>query len=285
MSNEKLFIISQYLLPQHLLSRAMGLLTNCKIKVVKNYCIQKFIKKYGVNMAEAECQNHQDYVSFNDFFTRKLKAGIRPIDQDNQAIICPVDGQISQLGTIEDKKLIQAKGFNFTTDGLLGNSQVADKFRNGSFATLYLSPKDYHCFHMPYTGSLKQMTYIPGKLFSVNQTTTRHVPNLFARNERVVCLFDTEFGEMAVVLVGAFFVASIHTIWAGKITPGLKREVTTVSYQPGEIALNKGDLLGHFELGSTVIVLLPKGIGQFEESFIQLSEVKVGMKMFNNITY
>ncbi len=233
-------------------------------------------------MQEAQYESSVEYQSFNDFFTRKLKVGARSIISDDNTIICPVDGSISQLGQIVDGQLIQAKGFNFTAQNLLGGEQsLAEKFQHGLFATLYLSPKDYHCIHMPYDGRLKKMLYIPGKLFSVNQLTAANVPNLFARNERVVCIFDTAFGEMAIVLVGAFFVASIHTTWAGKITPGIKRQITEVTYDQQPIFLKKGELLGHFELGSTVIILLPANVAQFDQQFVQQEVIKMGQAMLN----
>jgi len=284
MLKQKLFIQSQYLLPQHLLSRCMGLLTNCKIKWLKNALIKKFINKYHVNMQEAYHENINDYQSFNDFFTRKLKPGVRPINQDSNTIICPVDGSISQLGQINHGKIFQAKGFDFTAVELLGgDSTLANQFQNGLFATLYLAPKDYHCIHMPFAGKLTKMIYIPGNLFSVNQTTVSHVPKLFARNERVVCIFETAFGVMAVILVGAFFVASIHTTWAGKITPPHGKSVIVTDYQNQCITLNKGDLLGHFELGSTVIMLLPKEIASFEVPFTQRTNIHMGVSIANTI--
>lgn len=282
MLKKKLFIQSQYLLPQHLLSRLAGLFTNCKVKWFKNAFIKWFIQHYQVNMQEAIFEHATDYESFNAFFTRKLKPNARPFNKDNHSIICPVDGSISQLGQINDTRIFQAKGFDFTTEELLGGqTQLAKKFHNGLFATLYLSPKDYHCIHMPFTGKLTRMIYIPGDLFSVNQTTVANVPRLFARNERVVCLFETSFGPMAVVLVGAFFVASIHTAWAGKITPPHGKAVTTTDYQDQDIRLSKGDLLGHFELGSTVVMLLPNKVADFDKRFTESYAINMGINMAN----
>ena len=280
MLKKKLFIQSQYLLPQHLLSRLAGVVTNCKTIWFKNFFIKCFINHYKVNMQEAIFEHAEDYATFNIFFTRKLKPKARPIHQDNNTIICPVDGSISQLGKINNNKIFQAKGFDFTTEELLGGqTKLAEQFHGGLFATLYLSPKDYHCIHMPFAGKLTAMTYIPGDLFSVNQTTVTNVPKLFARNERVVCLFETTFGPMAVVLVGAFFVASIHTVWAGKVTPPRGRTVVTTDYTQQNIILNKGDLLGHFELGSTVVMLLPENAATFETAFPKLTTIKMGIDM------
>lgn len=282
MLKEKFFIILQYILPQHLLSRMMGVLTNTQVKWLKNFLIRRFIQRYQVNMQEAIYPSPEDYVSFNDFFTRKLKKNTRTIDPNADTIICPVDGAISQIGAIKNNTLIQAKGFTFSLDSLLGHQKnVSEHFENGLFATLYLSPRDYHCIHMPFTGKLTQTIYIPGNLFSVNATTVNHVPALFARNERLVCLFETSFGKMAVILVGAFFVASIHTVFAGKVSPSHHKSIIVTDYQDENYELNKGDLLGHFELGSTVIVLLPNRVTAFEKTFESLKTIQLGIPMAN----
>ncbi len=215
-------------------------------------------------MREAKNADPHDYSSFNEFFTRALKAQARPIAQAPDTIISPADGTISELGQISAGKLIQAKGMDFSLVDLLGGSaQTAESFQGGSFATIYLAPKDYHRVHMPFAGILKQMIYIPGNMFSVNQTTAGYVPNLFARNERAVCLFDTELGPMAVILVGALIVAAIETVWAGQVAPahlwqkGRQKGIHIVDYdqQIDPIQLAKGDELGRFKLGSTAILL------------------------------
>ena len=221
----RLFIISQYLLPHHLLSRLAGCVAECRARWFKNAFTAWFAKRYQVNMSEALVEDLTAYEHFNAFFTRALKPGARPLDETPGAILCPADGAVSQLGPIEHGRIFQAKGHSFSALELLGGDPaLAAPFMGGEFATIYLSPKDYHRVHMPLAGTLREMVYVPGRLFSVNQTTAENVPELFARNERVVCLFDTERGPMAVVLVGAMIVASIETVWAGLVTP------PTVSY-------------------------------------------------------
>ncbi|MET1077500.1 MAG: archaetidylserine decarboxylase [Pseudomonas sp.] len=255
---QRLFIFSQYLLPHHLLSRLIGYAADCRISGFKNRLISWFAQQYQVDMREALVEDLHAYEHFNAFFTRALKDGARPLDDSPGAVLCPADGAISQLGAIEHGRLFQAKGHSFTAQELLGgDSQRAQAFLGGTFATVYLSPKDYHRVHMPLTGTLREMVYVPGRLFSVNQTTAENVPGLFARNERVVCLFDTERGPMAVVLVGAMIVASIETVWAGLVTPP-KRSLKTLRYDEAArapITLAKGAELGRFKLGSTAIVL------------------------------
>lgn len=250
----------QYLIPQHLLSRLAGWVTNCKIPVIKNWLITRFIRAYGVNMQEAAEPDPSHYATFNLFFTRALRADARHCVTGSQQLACPVDGSISQLGSINNERIFQAKGFDFTTTELLADAALAKQFNQGSFATIYLAPKDYHRIHMPYSGILQKMIYIPGRLFSVNPSTTNHVPSLFARNERVVLVFDTTLGPMVMVLVGAMLVASIHTIWHGAVTPPRLNTVKIWDYPsagPQAIHLTQGAELGHFELGSTVILLLP----------------------------
>ncbi|MCL4121244.1 UNVERIFIED_CONTAM: hypothetical protein GTU68_036774 [Idotea baltica] len=253
---QKLFIFIQHLTPQHLLSRLIGYIAECKIGWIKNSLINYFIKKYDVNMSESAIQDPRQFEHFNDFFTRALKSEARPLSLSKQSVLCPVDGTISQLGAIDQGRIFQAKGYSFNLVDLLGGEiSRAKPFINGQFANIYLSPKNYHRVHMPVTGTLKEMVYIPGKLFSVNKTTAEHIPQLFARNERVVCIFDTPFGSMAIILVGAMIVASIETVWAGLITPP-KRQLKSVRYDnKSPITIKQGAELGHFKLGSTVIVL------------------------------
>ena len=273
-----LFITFQHIVPQHLLSRGVGRLAASENTFVKNTFIKNFAAKYQVNMAEALEENPLAYKSFNDFFTRALKPNARPIASDSKAIISPADGAISQIGAITADKIFQAKGHDYSVTTLLGgNEQRAAAFVGGQFATVYLSPKDYHRVHMPFMGKLTQMIYVPGDLFSVNTTTAENVPNLFARNERVVCLFDTEVGQMAVVLVGAMIVAGIATAWAGNLAPQGKNVITT-NYD-GSITLKKGDELGCFYLGSTAIVLFGANVMQWRDGLSATNPVRMGEAM------
>jgi phosphatidylserine decarboxylase len=276
---DRLFILSQHLLPHHLLSRLIGCAAECRAGWFKNRLIGWFAKQYQVNMSEAQVEDLTAFAHFNDFFTRALKDGARPLDSTPGAVLCPADGAVSQLGKIEQGRVFQAKGHSFSVIELLGgDSQRASPFMGGDFATIYLSPKDYHRVHMPLAGTLTEMVYVPGRLFSVNQTTAENVPELFARNERVVCLFDTERGPMAVVLVGAMIVASIETVWAGLVTPP-KRTLKTFKYDDAArapIYLEKGAELGRFKLGSTAIVLFGPEQVQWAEALTANSAVQMG---------
>ncbi len=246
----------QHLLPQHLLSRLVGYLAHCKIAWIKNCFIQWFIRRYQVDMRLAAEPDPLHYDTFNSFFTRALKPDLRAIAAGENTIISPADGCISQIGKIKAGRIFQAKGFDFSLSGLLGGDEkIAAPFHEGSFATIYLSPKDYHRVHMPFPGKLREMFYIPGRLFSVNAQSAANIPNLFSRNERVVALFDTPHGDMAVILVGAMIVASIETVWAGLIAPVRERKIQHWRYVGADIALEKGDEMGRFQLGSTVILL------------------------------
>jgi len=259
---DQLFLASQYLAPHHLVSRLMGLAADCRTPAVKNWMISRFVRRYGVDMSEALVQDPLAYETFNHFFTRALRPSARPLDPDPGSVLCPADGAISQLGRIEHGRIFQAKGHSYSLTELLGGDpRRAEPFMNGDFATVYLSPRDYHRVHMPCDGTLREMVHVPGRLFSVNPLTASHVPELFARNERVACLFDTEHGPMALVLVGAMIVASIETVWAGQVTPH-KRMVRAERYDAaarGPIRLAKGAEMGRFNLGSTVIVLFGPG--------------------------
>lgn len=255
MKKPPIAILRQYLVPQHLLSRLAGSLANSEVKWLKNGFITWFIKRYQVNMSEAQQTDPLAYISFNEFFTRALLPDLRPIVLGDDKLACPADGAISQLGSITEGRIIQAKGFDFSVVDLLGGDpKRAAAFAKGQFATIYLSPKDYHRVHMPYTASLREMIYVPGQLFSVNTLTASHVPNLFARNERVVCIFDSALGPIAMVLVGAMIVASIHTTWAGQIAPCRSKKPIVTQY-PQALTLAKGDEMGRFCLGSTVVLL------------------------------
>jgi phosphatidylserine decarboxylase len=274
------FIALQYLLPQHALSRLAGFLAETKITWIKRAFINWFIQRYNVDMSIAAEPNANTYQNFNDFFTRPLADGQRPITEDTNAIACPADGCISQIGAINNGYIFQAKGQEYNLLELVGGDiDIAKQFVDGSFATVYLSPKDYHRVHMPLGGTLQIMTHVPGDLFSVNETTASHVPRLFARNERVVALFNTEHGPMAVILVGAMIVASIETVWAGLVTPKKKQIQTTHYNNTDDIYLEKGEEMGRFKLGSTAIVLFGKGAAEWNNDLVANSPVMMGEKM------
>ena len=276
---DRLFILSQYLLPHHLVSRLAGCLAECRIPWIKNPFIKWFARHFDVDMSQALVEDLTAYEHFNAFFTRALKSNARPLDSTPNAILCPTDGAMSQLGPIESGRIFQAKGHNFSVLELLGgDAERAAPFMGGDFATIYLSPRDYHRVHMPLAGTLREMIYVPGRIFSVNTVTAQNVPELFARNERVVCLFDTERGPMAMVLVGAMIVASIETVWAGLVTPP-KREPKTFRYDEAArapIRLEKGAEMGRFKLGSTVILLFGPDQVRWTESLAALSPVRMG---------
>ncbi|MFD2231492.1 archaetidylserine decarboxylase [Alkalimarinus sediminis] len=278
---DNLFVLSQYLTPQHTLSRTVGMLADCKQPQIKDAFIKWFIKKYQVNMAEAAKENPSDFPCFNDFFTRELKPGLRPIADGEHQVSCPVDGAISQLGDIKHGQIFQAKGQDYSLIDLLGgNVARAKPFMGGKFATIYLSPKDYHRIHMPLSGTLREMIYVPGKLFSVNPVTAENVPGLFARNERLVAIFDTEFGPMAMVLVGAMIVAAIETVWSGQVAPPARKlKVTEYPAEPtNPITLNKGDEMGRFKLGSTVVLAFPENMVEFTEELKAGTVVRMGQE-------
>lgn len=277
MSNFKIGM--QYCMPKHFVTRAAGKLAQAKLGFVTHAMIKLFISKYNIDMAEAKQPDHKSYATFNDFFTRELQEGIRPID-DNAGLCYPADACVSQAGSITDGNLIQAKGQSYQAFELLGGDQeLANEFADGNFATLYLSPRDYHRVHMPCDGVLRQMVYVPGELFSVNQLTAENVPNLFARNERLVCIFDTEFGAMAQVLVGATIVGSIETTWAGTITPPAGKSVHRWDYPTNNeqaIRFKKGDEMGRFKLGSTVINLFTKDAICFSDNTVAGNITRMG---------
>lgn len=256
------FVTAQHLAPQHLLSRAAGALANTTNPAIRRRFINWFIARYGVDMNEALDPDPEAYPTFNAFFTRPLKADARPLSGDDDTAISPADGTLSQCGPIRRGRLFQAKGQTFSAAELTGEAEpTLEPFEQGLFATIYLSPRDYHRFHMPLTGTLEKMTFIPGRLFSVNPVTTENVPRLFARNERVVAWFRTEWGPMVVVLVGAMIVAGIETVWAGPVAPAGRRMWSQDYPVTGSKAmtLERGQEMGRFHLGSTVIVMLPRG--------------------------
>lgn len=273
---DRLKTLPQYCLPQKAISSAFGWLATVRRPLwFKNWCINHFIKKYNVDMSESIGGQAQNYCDFNAFFTRLLKPSLRPLEKD---LICPVDGEISEIGKIHGGHIFQAKNHQFSLSTLLGeNTELASLFENGEYATFYLSPKDYHRVHMPISGQLKLMMHIPGKLFSVNQRTARTVPDLFAKNERVITLFETEKGKVAVILVGAMIVASIATQWAGIVTPPRKFGIQRWTYD--DIILEKGEEMGHFQLGSTVIVLFQANQVKWDVTLKNGHLVKMGQKI------
>ncbi|WP_151670309.1 archaetidylserine decarboxylase [Nitrincola schmidtii] len=273
----RLFIFFQYLVPQHLLSRLVGRLADCKTAWVKNGFIRWFNRQYQINMTEAAEENPLAYPSFNAFFTRALKPEARPIDSDPDVLISPADGAISQLGKIEHGRIFQAKGRDYGLTTLLGGDlKRAEPFINGEFATIYLSPKDYHRVHMPISGVLRETVYVPGDLWSVNQVTAEGVDQLFARNERLVAIFDTEIGPMAMVLVGAMIVAGIEVVWQGHVAPVLKTPLVLGKRYEDLITLTRGEEMGRFKLGSTVILLFGENALQWNSELSAGSGVKLG---------
>jgi phosphatidylserine decarboxylase len=279
MLTDRLKVLAQYLLPKKRLTVLAGRIASARGGVVAPRLIRWFAARYGVDMNEAEQPDLGSYESFNDFFGRPLKAGARAMSASD--FICPVDGTISQLGAIDDHHILQAKGHRFTTTELLGgDAALAGQFRHGSFANLYLSPKDYHRVHMPCEGKLTRMIYVPGALFSVNPVTARGVPNLFARNERVVCVFDSpEHGPFAMVLVGATIVGSMVTVWHGVVNPKRTGRPCEWTYADDAIRLQKGEEMGRFLLGSTVVMLFPKGPFQFNAEWAPARPVRLGEAM------
>lgn len=274
---DNLFVLLQYVLPQHPISRVIHWFVRLRIQWLKNLVGRWFIHHFKVNMAEAIDEDITAYPDFNSFFTRALKPEVRPLASEANAVLCPVDGAVSQAGHIEGDAIFQAKGHRFSLQTLLGgNTAWRDKFQNGLFATLYLSPRDYHRIHMPLTGTLKQVIHVPGRLFSVNPITTRKVPGLFARNERVACLFDTEQGPMGMVLVGAINVASIETVWQGVITPPAGKRIQSWDYSDKKVILEAGEEMGRFNMGSTVILLFPPNQVEWDNSLIAEASVRVG---------
>ncbi|MDP4783940.1 MAG: archaetidylserine decarboxylase [OM182 bacterium] len=275
-----LFVILQKLVPQHLLSRVVGRVAESGS--LKKPFIRWFVTRYSVDMSDAQEQDPLAYENFNAFFTRALKAGARPLAEginDALPVLCPADGAISQLGEITEHGLLQAKGRYYTVADLLASDHDAADFDGGSFATVYLSPKDYHRVHMPVAGKLTKMSYVPGDLYSVNQQTAEGVPNLFARNERLVCLFDTELGPMAIVLVGAMIVAGIETVWAGRVCPGRDRhevQITQYDATVPAIELAAGAEIGRFYLGSTAIVLFGHAAVELNGKLAAESPVRMG---------
>jgi phosphatidylserine decarboxylase len=276
---EKLLSGIQYLLPQHLLSRLVYAFMRIRLAPVKNTQIVLIGSMAGVDWSEAKKENISDFVTFNDFFTRELVDGARPIDADPQSLVSPSDGRISHCGRVTNDRILQAKGRHYSVRSLLANDPASAEFINGFFHTIYLSPRDYHRVHMPFEGTLQRMIHIPGRLFSVAPYTVRQVPNLFARNERVVSIFDTSHGPMAVVLVGAMLVSSMETVWSGVVTPPRGRKVTRGDWSRRNIHLKKGEEMGRFNMGSTVIMLLPPGAVSTFDHYESGDSVVMGQKL------
>ncbi len=271
-------VLPQYLLPKQAVTVFAGVIAGAKAGNLTTRLIRWFVAKYGVNMAEAANPDIASYQSFNEFFTRPLREGARPIA--DAAYVCPVDGAISQIGAIEGDQIFQAKGHHYTTTALVGGDQtLAAKFHGGQFATLYLSPKDYHRIHMPCDGRLTRMIYVPGALFSVNPTTARGVPGLFARNERVVCVFESANVPFVLTLVGATIVGSMATTWHGVVNPPRTGKIREWTYDDKPVVLKKGEEMGRFLLGSTVVMLFAKGQLQFNSQWSPTGAIRMGEAM------
>ena len=281
MSN-RLAVLPQYLLPKQALTWLAGKIASARAGTWTTALINWFIGRYQVNMTEAANPDPASYASFNEFFTRALRADARPLAPS--VLICPVDGAISQFGRIERDRIFQAKGHDYTCAALLGgDAALAAPFVDGLFATLYLSPRDYHRIHMPCDGRLTRMVHVPGDLLSVNPTTARGVPGLFARNERVVCLFESAHGPFALVLVGATIVGSMTTVWHGVVNPPRPGQVRTWHYEQAPVALRQGDEMGRFLLGSTVVLLVPKGPLRFNPAWAPGRPIRLGEAMADTL--
>ena len=276
--SDQLAVIPQYLMPKLAMTRLAGLVASAEWGAVTTWVIKRFVKRYNVNMNEAAHADPAHYKSFNEFFTRPLKDGVRPLSRSEW--VCPVDGAISQCGAIERDQIFQAKGHHYSTRALVGgDAALAAQFQNGQFATLYLSPRDYHRIHMPMAGKLLRMIHVPGDLFSVNPTTARGVPGLFARNERVVCEFETEKGPMVLVLVGATIVGSMATVWHGQVNPPRPGTVREWRYESQDVRLQKGEEMGRFLLGSTVVMLFPENSLRFPDDWLSTRQLQMGEAM------
>lgn len=274
-----LFIIGQYLLPHHLVSRLVGFFAESHRSFIKRPLMKFFVRRFGIDMSEAERESLEDYQNFNDFFTRSLKPGIRPIEGEPSDWVSPVDARISQFGPIQDGQIIQAKGRTYSVTQLFGgDSEMAAHYQQGEFITLYLSPKDYHRIHMPLRARLIKTTFIPGRLFSVNPLTANSIDRVFARNERLVCEFESVRGRFTMVLVGAMVVASIETVWSGIVAP-FKRRIVQRSYQEPTLTFEKGEEMGRFRLGSTVILLIENNQISWHDDIGNEEIVRLGQRL------
>ena len=278
--SERLAVLAQYLLPKQALTALAGRFASARAGGLTTAVIRWFVGRYGVNMAEAANPDIAAYASFNEFFTRPLQAGARPLAEAD--FICPVDGAISQFGAIDRDRIFQAKGHSYSTTALVGgDAALAAQFENGHFATLYLSPKDYHRIHMPCAGRLTRMIHVPGDLFSVNPVTARGVPGLFARNERVVCVFEGDAGPFVMVLVGATIVGSMATVWHGVVNPPRPGHLREWRYEDQQLCLRQGDEMGRFLLGSTVVMLFPQQTLGLNPDWSPQRPIRLGEKMGN----
>ena len=276
--SDRLAVLPQYLIPKQALTMLAGKLAGAEAGGLTTSIIRWFVGRYGVNMAEAANPDIASYACFNEFFTRPLREGARPLAAAD--LVCPVDGAISQFGAIERDQIFQAKGHSYSTTALVGGDrELAARFADGSFATLYLSPRDYHRIHMPCDGRLIRMIHVPGALFSVNPTTARGVPGLFARNERVVCVFDSAHGPFVLTLVGATIVGSMATVWHGVVNPPRPGHLREWSYADQRIEFRQGDEMGRFLLGSTVVMLFPKGVVRFNPDWAPAQAIRLGEAM------
>mgnify|MGYP001765266000 FL=1 len=276
--SDLLAVLPQYLLPKQALTSLAGKFAGARAGSLTTAVIRRFVARYGVNMAEAANPDIAAYPTFNEFFTRPLKAGARPLA--NADFVCPVDGAISQFGAIERDQIFQAKGHHYSTTALVGGDRdLAAQFDDGTFATIYLSPRDYHRIHMPCAGRLRRMIHVPGELFSVNPATARGVPGLFARNERVVCVFDTAHGPFVLVLVGATIVGSMATTWHGVVNPPRPGKIRDWRYDDATIEFVQGQEMGRFLLGSTVVLLFPAGVARFAPEWSPAKPVRLGEAM------
>ena len=276
--SDRLAVLAQYLLPKQALTTLAGRLADTEAGSLTTSVIRWFVQRYGVDLSEAVDSDPVSYRSFNEFFTRPLRAGARPLaDAD---FICPVDGAISQFGGIEQDQIFQAKGHRYSTTALVGgDGELASRFADGAFATLYLSPRDYHRIHMPVGGRLRRMIHVPGELFSVNPATARGVPGLFARNERVVCVFDGEFGSFVLTLVGATIVGSMATVWHGTVNPPRGGQIREWLYDDRQVLLKQGEEMGRFLLGSTVVMLFPRDALRFNPTWAPARAIRMGEAM------
>lgn len=280
---DHLFVAIQKILPTHALSRVVHWSTRLQVVWYKNFLIRFLIRNYPIEMAEAQEENPYAYPSVNTFFTRALKPGARPLPDAADTLVSPVDGRIYQLGPITNGRIVQAKGHDYSVVDLLGGDAArAEGFRDGEFMTIYLAPHNYHRIHMPAAGLLREMVYVPGRLFSVNPATTRALPGLFARNERVAALFGSERGTFAMVSVGALFVGSIETVWAGEITPPQGGDITVTRYAdvgPERVRLARGAEMGRFNMGSTVILLFPRGMMEWDAALKPEMPLRMGQAL------
>lgn len=279
-TRDQLFVALQKLLPTRALSALMYRIAEIRAPAFKNSLIEWFTRGYPIDLTEAERGRIEDYAHFNDFFTRALKPGSRPQPANPDILSSPVDGTISQFGTIRDGRIFQAKGHDYSAATLLADPELAARFAGGEFCTIYLAPHNYHRVHMPFGGRLVSWTYVPGRLFSVNPATARALPGLFARNERVVAVFDTALGPLAVVMVGALFVGGVETVWSGRVTPPHQRDPQPRHYEAGApLALERGAEMGRFHMGSTVILLAPRGALNWDTQLAAAQPVRLGQPL------